>query len=259
MPVLDLYFGEGYMAGTLDVVCDDLGDALTALYVGLRDRAGDHWLPRHRWPGAASAPSLARARDNVHRITTSAMPSTACGSTTPCSTRAPTTTRLPGRWNRRQAKMEPVCVLRLRPGERAIEAGCGWGRWRALHGPGRWARARLQHLDRADCLRVGEAAARDGLSDRVEFVEADYRSIDGTCDAFVSVGMLEHVGLGHYDGLGALMQRSWRRRTGGDCRTSSAAATARRSRRSAAASSPGRIRRRCPRPSAACWNRTGSP
>jgi cyclopropane-fatty-acyl-phospholipid synthase len=40
------------------------------------------------------------------------------------------------------------------------------------------------------------------LSDRVEFVEDDYRNISsqlsGRYDAFVSVGMLEHVGVENY-------------------------------------------------------------
>jgi cyclopropane-fatty-acyl-phospholipid synthase len=45
------------------------------------------------------------------------------------------------------------------------------------------------------------------LADRVEFIEDDYRSIRGECDAFVSVGMLEHVGLRHYGELGRVIDR----------------------------------------------------
>jgi len=41
----------------------------------------------------------------------------------------------------------------------------------------------------------------------VTFVEDDYRTIDTRCDAFVSVGMLEHVGRGSYKTLGALIKR----------------------------------------------------
>ena len=50
-----------------------------------------------------------------------------------------------------------------------------------------------------------EWAARDGLADRVEFIEDDYRNIRGHCDAFVSVGMLEHVGVEHYAELGEVV------------------------------------------------------
>src|SRR6185312_5702312 len=37
--------------------------------------------------------------------------------------------------------------------------------------------------------------------------EDDYRNVSGTCDAFASVGMLEHVGPEHYRELGAVIRR----------------------------------------------------
>jgi cyclopropane-fatty-acyl-phospholipid synthase len=52
-----------------------------------------------------------------------------------------------------------------------------------------------------------EWAAQEKLADRVEFVEDDYRNIRGHCDAFVSVGMLEHVGVDHYGELGKVIGR----------------------------------------------------
>jgi cyclopropane-fatty-acyl-phospholipid synthase len=42
----------------------------------------------------------------------------------------------------------------------------------------------------------------------VEFIEDDYRNIRGTFDAFISVGMLEHVGADHYLELGRVIDRS---------------------------------------------------
>ena len=42
----------------------------------------------------------------------------------------------------------------------------------------------------------------------VEFVLDDYRNIEGTCDAFVSVGMLEHVGVRNYPALGEVIART---------------------------------------------------
>ena len=38
-------------------------------------------------------------------------------------------------------------------------------------------------------------------------MEDEYRTIDSQCDAFVSVGMLEHVGLASFRSLGALIKR----------------------------------------------------
>ncbi|MFT5433296.1 MAG: cyclopropane-fatty-acyl-phospholipid synthase, partial [Myxococcota bacterium] len=47
----------------------------------------------------------------------------------------------------------------------------------------------------------------EGLDDRVEYIAKDYREISGNCDAFVSVGMLEHVGVEHYAELGQVINR----------------------------------------------------
>jgi cyclopropane-fatty-acyl-phospholipid synthase len=51
-------------------------------------------------------------------------------------------------------------------------------------------------------------ARSTGLARRVEFVEDDYRNVTGKYDAFVSVGMLEHVGLENYGELGRVIDRS---------------------------------------------------
>jgi cyclopropane-fatty-acyl-phospholipid synthase len=106
------------------------------------------------------------------------------------------------------AKMDHICrKLRLRPGERVIEAGCGWGAL-AMHMAARCGvHVRAFNIS-SEQIRFARRRARDiGLGDRVEFIEDDYRNVRGHCDAFVSVGMLEHVGLAHYPDLGRVMDR----------------------------------------------------
>jgi cyclopropane-fatty-acyl-phospholipid synthase len=107
------------------------------------------------------------------------------------------------------AKLEHVCrKLALRPGEKVIEAGCGWGAL-ALHMARYYGvKVRAFNVSREQVEYAREQAEKRGLSDRVEFVQDDYRNIDGRCDAFVSVGMLEHVGVDHYQTLGAVIERS---------------------------------------------------
>jgi cyclopropane-fatty-acyl-phospholipid synthase len=101
------------------------------------------------------------------------------------------------------AKFEHVCrKLRLVPGERVVEAGCGWGSF-ALH----MARHHGVHVTAFNISReqieyARERAQREELEDRVEFVADDYRNIRGKYDAFVSIGMLEHVGRAQYRALG---------------------------------------------------------
>jgi cyclopropane-fatty-acyl-phospholipid synthase len=107
------------------------------------------------------------------------------------------------------AKMDHVCrKLGLRPGETVVEAGCGWGAL-ALHmARGYGVRVRAYNLSREQVAWARDRARREGLADRVEFVEDDYRAIRDRYDVFVSVGMLEHVGRRSYRELGRVIARS---------------------------------------------------
>jgi cyclopropane-fatty-acyl-phospholipid synthase len=66
---------------------------------------------------------------------------------------------------------------------------------------------RAFNISSAQIAYARERAAAEGLSDRVEFIQDDYRHVQGSCDAFVSVGMLEHVGAADYPTLGRVIDR----------------------------------------------------
>ncbi len=94
-------------------------------------------------------------------------------------------------------KLELLCrKLRLQPGERLLDVGCGWG--------GLARHAAREHgvevhgitLSREQ-LDLGRArVAAEGLTDRVTLELLDYRDLpeEGRYDKVVSVGMFEHVG-----------------------------------------------------------------
>lgn len=107
-----------------------------------------------------------------------------------------------------RAKLEHVCrKLRLQPGESVVEAGCGWGAL-ALHMARRYGvRVRAYNLSHEQIVYAREQARRQGLQHQVEFIEDDYRAIEGKYDVFVSVGMLEHVGRAQYAALGRTIDR----------------------------------------------------
>ncbi|HEY7889451.1 MAG TPA: cyclopropane-fatty-acyl-phospholipid synthase family protein [Steroidobacteraceae bacterium] len=107
------------------------------------------------------------------------------------------------------AKMHHVCrKLRLRPGETVVEAGCGWGML-AMHMARHYGvKVRAFNISREQVAYARERAAREGLSSQVEYVQDDYRNISGHYDAFMSVGMLEHVGVDNYPELGQVIARS---------------------------------------------------
>jgi cyclopropane-fatty-acyl-phospholipid synthase len=107
------------------------------------------------------------------------------------------------------AKLDYVCrKLRLAPGESVLETGCGWGAL-ALHmGKHYGATVKAYNISREQLAYARERARAEGLDGRVQFIEDDYRNASGEFDAFVSVGMLEHVGTDHYHALGAVIDRS---------------------------------------------------
>jgi len=114
-----------------------------------------------------------------------------------------------------RAKLDLVCrKLRLQPGETVVEAGCGWGAL-ALHMARSYGvRVKAFNVSREQIAYARERAAREGLASQVEFIDDDYRNVAGEFDAFVSVGMLEHVGLRHFGSLAAVLSRVLRRARG---------------------------------------------
>jgi cyclopropane-fatty-acyl-phospholipid synthase len=99
-----------------------------------------------------------------------------------------------------RAKLDLVCrKLRLRPGERLLDVGCGWGAL-VMHA--------VQHhqveavgitLSEAQASLARERIAAAGLADRCRVEILDYRGIDRLApfDKISSVGMVEHVGEDH--------------------------------------------------------------
>lgn len=94
-----------------------------------------------------------------------------------------------------EAKLELVCrKLDLQPGMRVLDIGCGWG------GTARYA-AEQYHAEVLGITVSEEQAtfARQmcrGLP--IEIRYQDYRSLEGTFDRILSVGMFEHVGPKNY-------------------------------------------------------------
>jgi cyclopropane-fatty-acyl-phospholipid synthase len=107
------------------------------------------------------------------------------------------------------AKMDHVCrKLRLQPGDTVVEAGCGWGAL-ALHMARHYGvTVKAYNISTEQISYARDRAHTEGLDGKIEFIEDDYRNMQGEFDAFVSVGMLEHVGTDQYPELGAVIDRS---------------------------------------------------
>lgn len=97
------------------------------------------------------------------------------------------------------AKMaRATAKLALKPGMSVCEIGGGWGAFAIELAK---AGADVTSINVSpEQVKVAEQRVADaGLGDRVRFVLKDYREIDGSFDRVVSIGMMEHVGIGHID------------------------------------------------------------
>ena len=202
----NLAFGEGYSDGTIQVEGDllevlmEINQGLTAVRDRRTGRARRFTSQTH---------SLARSKSSVHHHydlgndfyrlwLDERMVYTCAYYPQPAATLA----------QAQVAKLDYVCrKLRLKPGERVVEAGCGWGGL-ALHMARHYGvQVQAYNLSTEQIQYARRLAEQEGLGDRVQFVQDDYRHVTGEFDAFVSVGMLEHVGPQNYRGLGELMSR----------------------------------------------------
>jgi cyclopropane-fatty-acyl-phospholipid synthase len=97
-----------------------------------------------------------------------------------------------------ERKLDYICrKLRLRPGERLLEIGCGWGGL-ILHAASRYGvRARGITLSEPQAQCANDRIREAGLAGSCTAEIMDYREIKdwGGYDKLVSVGMFEHVGV----------------------------------------------------------------
>ena len=199
----DLNFGEAYMFGAVELR-GDLVAILSEIYRALGTSS-----PRPWWLWQRSNDERT-ARENVHRHydlgndfyrlwLDHEMVYTCAYFPTPASTLE----------EAQIAKMDRVCQkLRLMPGERVIEAGCGWGALALFMAREYGVTVRAFNVSAEQTAYARARAEEEGLADRVEFVEDDYRHVRGEYDAFVSVGMLEHVGVADYQTFGRVIDRT---------------------------------------------------
>ncbi len=96
-------------------------------------------------------------------------------------------------------KRHLAAKLKLDPGKRVLDIGCGWGGLGLYLADVANADVTGITLSQEQHASANARAAEKGLHERARFNLQDYRDVKGPFDRIVSVGMFEHVGVGHYD------------------------------------------------------------
>jgi cyclopropane-fatty-acyl-phospholipid synthase len=84
--------------------------------------------------------------------------------------------------------------LMLKPGERLIDIGCGWGGMLIYSAQRHGVTGIGITLSRNQYEYANRKIEELGLQDRIQVFLRDYRNLEGQFDKFVSIGMFEHVG-----------------------------------------------------------------
>jgi cyclopropane-fatty-acyl-phospholipid synthase len=205
----ELFTGDDYSDGRVDVEGDFVA-CLAYIFRGLDSLPETSLKAKFlRWMNRPRANTLAGSRENIHRhydlgnefyrlwLDRERMQYTCAYYAHPDMTVE----------QAQIAKLDHVArKLGVRPGDVVYEAGSGWGGLARHLAKYYGATVRAFNISEEQVRFSREAAQREGLANRVEYVLDDYRNMTGRCDRFVSVGMLEHVGVENYPVLGNVIR-----------------------------------------------------
>ena len=95
-------------------------------------------------------------------------------------------------------KRHLAAKLQVKENEKLLDIGCGWGGLGLYFARVLGANVTGVTLSHEQHGIANQRAKDMGLQDKAKFILLDYRKLDDAFDKIVSVGMFEHVGIGHY-------------------------------------------------------------
>jgi len=201
-----LYLGEAYMDGTLILEEGSLNDFLSVLAInlsklqpGLLKKTADAFTPAKQLiqqynPVGRAQKNVAHHYDLSEKLYTlfldSGMQYSCAYYTNPANSLE----------QAQQDKMRHIAAkLMIKPGMKVLDIGSGWGGLAAYLAQHYGADVTAVTLSVEQLKKAQQRIQAAGLQDTVRFYLKDYREVTGSFDRVVSVGMLEHVGVGFYD------------------------------------------------------------
>lgn len=105
-------------------------------------------------------------------------------------------------------KLDSICQqLKLKPGDRVVEIGTGWGGF-ALHAAQHYGcHVTTTTISAEQHAMAAERVQAAGLQDRITLLMQDYRDLQGQFDKLVSIEMIEAIGAEYLDTYMATLQR----------------------------------------------------
>jgi cyclopropane-fatty-acyl-phospholipid synthase len=209
-------FGEAYLtgawdaedlAGTLTVLCGEIGDLVPAWMQRLRASYVARTPRHHRGGVEHTRENIAHHYDLSNDLFATFLDPTMSYSAamfdTDSATEGHRTILAPPPRGADLAEAQAHKIEKIldaagvRAGSRMLEIGTGWGEL-ALRAARRGATVRSVTLSSEQLHLARRRIARAGLSDRVQVDLLDYRVVDGSYDAIVSVEMIEAVGYDYW-------------------------------------------------------------
>jgi cyclopropane-fatty-acyl-phospholipid synthase len=201
----DLALGDGYMDGAYTIAGDDLPGFLALLLSNAGQGRADWWrypleraqrafrILQERAPAIRSKANVAHHYDlsgALYDLFLDADRQYSCAYfKTPDDTLEQA---------QAQKKAHIAAKLRLAPGLRVLDIGCGWGGMAITLARDHGAHVTGVTLSEEQHAVATARVAAAGLAGRVDIRLQDYRAVTGSFDRIVSVGMFEHVGRPHY-------------------------------------------------------------
>jgi cyclopropane-fatty-acyl-phospholipid synthase len=198
----ELKFGEAYMEGTLVVERGTIADVLAVvLGQGVPNWARPQWLVRYIGRRLAQFNPRKRARRNVahHYDLDGRLYSLFLDADRQYSCAYFETPDASLDDAQLAKKRHLAAKLILDHDQHVLDIGCGWGGLGLYLAELGGANVTGITLSQEQYAIANERAAEKRLSNHARFLLKDYRDVRGSFDRIVSVGMFEHVGVGHYE------------------------------------------------------------
>jgi cyclopropane-fatty-acyl-phospholipid synthase len=201
-----LALGEAFMDGGITVENGDIYDLLELCLINIGWGVGDHWLPRMLSQVRTFSRRMAqynpvgKAQRNVahHYDLSDTLYDLFLESDRQYSCAYYMSKNDTLEQAQDHKKRHLAAKLLLRPNQKVLDIGSGWGGLSLYLARESGADVTGVTLSTEQYKISQQRAASEGVAERVRFHLRDYREESGTYDRIVSVGMFEHVGVGHY-------------------------------------------------------------